>query len=96
MLSDFHFFFLGGGGGGLFLRLLENQKADESTLFPGGVSVKFWNDLLGLELWGKELYTNTQLHMIHGAWELRNLFCGLMEWRSGVLKWSGVKVCVVG
>ena len=21
---------------------------DENTLFPGGVSVKFWNDLLGL------------------------------------------------
>ena len=24
------------------------QKDDKSTLFSGGVSVKFWNDLLGL------------------------------------------------
>ena len=48
-----------------------------------------------LSLGEKELYTNTQLHIIPGVWELRNLFCGLMEWRSGVLKWSGVKFCVV-
>ena len=28
----------------------ENQKDDESTLFPGGVLNKFWNDLLGLHV----------------------------------------------
>ena len=27
-----------------FLRLLENQKDDESTLFPGGVSVRNWSN----------------------------------------------------
>ena len=34
------------------------QKDDKSTLFLGGVSVKFWNDLLDLAK-GKELHTNT-------------------------------------
>ena len=42
-----------------FLRLLENQKDDESTLFPGDVSVKFWNDLLGL---AKGKRDNTPTH----------------------------------
>ena len=34
LLTDLQFFVA-------FLRLLENQKDDESALFPGGVSVKF-------------------------------------------------------
>ena len=77
-----------------FLRLLENQKADESTLF-----LKVFQSNFGMTCYaylrGKELYTNTQLHIIHGVWELRNLFCELMEWRSKVLKWSEIKFCVV-
>ena len=36
----------------------------------------------------KELHANTQLRIIYGVQELGNLFCG-------VLKWSGVKFCVV-
>ena len=40
------------------------QKDDMSTIFPGGVSVNFWNDLLGLTKGVKELHTNTQLYKI--------------------------------
>ena len=41
------------------------QEDDKSTLFPRCVSVKFWNDLLGLG--EKELHTNKQLHIINGV-----------------------------
>ena len=34
------------------------QKDDKSVLFPGGVSVKLWNDLLGLAK-GKKISTPT-------------------------------------
>ena len=40
LLTDFHFMAI--------FTTFGKQKGDKSTLFPGGVSVKFWNDLLGL------------------------------------------------
>ena len=36
----------------------EKQNDDKNTLFPEGVSVKFWNDLLGLTK-GKMNFTPT-------------------------------------
>ena len=51
------------------------QKDDKSTLFTGGVSVKFWKYLLGLA-YGKMNSTPTHkvLHIMHGVYELRNYF----------------------
>ena len=66
------------------------QKDDKSTLFPGGVSVKFWNDLLGL---AKGKRNSTPTHNCISYTVFRNCvihFVGFLEWRSGVLKWSGV------
>ena len=70
------------------------QKDDKNTLFPGGVSVKSWNDLLGL-LRIKEFHTNTQLHIKHGVKELRNLICGFLEW-SFEVEWSQMLCSLVG
>ena len=64
------------------LRLLENQKDDENTLFPGGVSV-FWNYLLGLARGKGTVHQHTT------AYNTRCLGTAyFILWINGVEEWS--------
>ena len=60
------------------------KKDDKSTLLPGGVSVKFWNDLLGL---AKGKGTPHQ----HTTAYINTRYLGTASfslWIFGVEKWS--------
>ena len=56
------------------------QKDDKSTLFPGDVSVKFWNDLLGL---AKGKRNSTPTHNCIYYTVFRNCVIYFVDFRSG-------------
>ena len=72
------------------------QKDDKSTLFPGGVSVKFWIDLLGLAKGKGTLHQHTTAYntLCLGTAYILWIF-GVEEW-SFEVEWSQILCSLVG